>query len=386
MRVNLNNAFSNQHTQFLRQAKGQASLNLNTQNLESKKDQVVQFKEFTLYKNTYDPLDSKYIGAKLATNPYFTKIDEEKTLENVHKLFTQLTQNLEDKDSYTMDEILQNIPYAFEYDNKSLKITQSYSFEEYEKLVLKDPNKIKTIAISFSDGFTFSDFPHKINPTKDIFKKLDLDIGSKFYTDSEGKISKSGIFAVLKHNFFSALTEGKTSIRGKLEGLDRNLSDEVLKELQDFLNANKLGSGINGTHLFIFVDDSDMMAYEKLLNSDLSIEDFKKEYLYFKELVEEKQRKWMQKEGFGNLKIGSNQQNTQTQKTPTPIQAKSSNQTYKDKPTNEFLQKLLKDKFEESDLLELLFEDKTYKQSFKNIFKNKNLNLALQFLQVDIKA
>ncbi|TQR34438.1 hypothetical protein DMB92_00275 [Campylobacter sp. MIT 99-7217] len=121
--------------------------------------------------------------------------------------------------------------------------------------------------------------------------------------------------------------------------------------------------------------------FEELLEQDFNLEDFKEKYLDFKQRHDEFVKEFELAMG-DNLLVKPLDQ----YKTPTPIQAKSSNQTYKDKPTNEFLQKLLKDKFEESDLLELLFEDKTYKQSFKNIFKNENLNLALQFLQVDIKA
>ncbi|TKX28836.1 hypothetical protein CQA38_06765 [Campylobacter sp. MIT 12-5580] len=314
------------------------------------------------YKNNdqaYNPLDYGFRKVDLNDYAEFTELDTTKTLQNVYKLFSQLMSKFEDKESYTKEELLQNFPFAFEFDKKTLEITKTYTFDELNQMSLKQRNKAN-IYISFANPWqnAQSAEKYKLEKNEDIFSYYGMDIGSKLYTQEDGSISKMGVFHAFATRISQFVSEGQTSIRAKLLGLDRSLSEESVNDLRQFLEQNKLGNG----EIFIWVNSSDERAYQKLLNSNLSIDEFKEKYLEFKSYVEAKQAKWLNENSIQNN--DNSQSDEANKKTFTPIQAESKNETYKAIDTNELLKKLLEESFDEKDFLEMIFG-----------IKDKNLNL-----------
>ncbi|WP_143116808.1 hypothetical protein [Campylobacter sp. MIT 97-5078] len=233
---------------------------------------------------------------------------------------------------------------------------------------LKQYNKAN-IYISFVNPWqnTQSAQEYKLEKNEDIFSYYGMDIGSKLYTQEDGSISKMGVFHAFATRFSQFVSEGQTSIRAKLLGLDRSLSEESVNDLRQFLEQNKLGNG----EIFIWISSSDERAYQKLLNSNLSTDEFKEKYLEFKSYVETKQAQWLNENSIQN---DDNSQNTKAnKKTFTPIEAESKSETYKAIDTNELLKKLLKESFDEKDLLEILFKVKDNNLNLKSLDFNSSL-------------
>ncbi|EAL5400623.1 hypothetical protein CYB63_04320, partial [Campylobacter coli] len=112
-----------------------------------------------------------------------------------------------------------------------------------------------------------------------------------------------------------------------------------------------------------------------LLNSDMSIDDFKQKILE-------------QKENLNNPTKNTNNKETseEDKKKPfKPMQAQSSSETYKDdNKMNELLKKLLETKFSTSDELEILFGMKFSDDDTGEFNKILSLNSAPK--SIDIKA
>lgn len=233
-------------------------------------------------KNTQS--SSNYLSNAVDKKEYalFESINQQKTLENAYTLFSQLAKNLPSKDSYTRKEVMNVLPFAFDYDTKTFQITKTYTLQEYQDKVLKNQQNDKNIKTMMTFYQSYSDIQNL--KQDDIFQSADKET-----------FNKNDIFnAFYRRNFnspllnSSPLIEGETTIRGKLEGLDKNLSDDKLKDLRKFLDKNKLGNG----DIFLWIDSGDELEYQQLLNSNLSIDEFKEKYLKFKEKVEDKQELW----------------------------------------------------------------------------------------------
>ncbi|EHY1310362.1 hypothetical protein K1366_001493, partial [Campylobacter coli] len=119
----------------------------------------------------------------------------------------------------------------------------------------------------------------------------------------------------------------------------------------------------------------DIFKLFDLLNSDMSIDDFKQKILE-------------QKENLNNPTKNTNNKETseEDKKKPfKPMQAQSSSETYKDdNKMNELLKKLLENKFGTSDELELLFGMKFSDDDAGEFNKILSLNSAPK--SIDIKA
>ncbi|ELG7727767.1 hypothetical protein Q5U77_001596, partial [Campylobacter upsaliensis] len=211
--------------------------------------------------------------------------------------------------------------------------------------------------------------------------------------------------------------EGDTKLFGKILN-DKNISDLERKDFQNFMNINKTQSAFlassnpNDWNPFeerlsmkLFIQRANITGnaelsklatsldeeYQMMINSNMSLNEFKNTYLDFKKRhdefvnllkAEEKMR------GINNIDLTKMIKSDQTKevKNPrTPIQSESQNkETYKDDNTkNELLKKLLENKFGKSEELELLFgikfsDDKTGEFS-KILSKNTPKS-------VDIKA
>ncbi|HEG8133433.1 TPA: hypothetical protein SFZ56_001797, partial [Campylobacter coli] len=119
----------------------------------------------------------------------------------------------------------------------------------------------------------------------------------------------------------------------------------------------------------------DIFKLFDLLNSDMSIDDFKQKILE-------------QKENLNNPTKNTNNKETleeDKEKPFKPIQAQSSSETYKDdNKMNELLKKLLENKFGTSDELEILFGMKFSDDDTGEFNKILSLNSAPK--SIDIKA
>ena len=328
---------------------------------------------------------------------FYKELDFAKSIGNAYKVFSQLIQ---DKTSFS-NEDLKNFTYAYSVD-KNLNITKRYSKDEYISLV--DKNSTDGVYLSFS---TVEMNPLKFNDINEdsIFNKLMAKLDKNVYKDKEGNISKGGLLtAFMNSNSFYLYAEGKSNIQGKFFGYDENISKKEIKDFANFMQANKLQSisSINEAWDGHFMVDDFSLAlyikssqtynlgsditklaqslrneYKELVNSNISLDEFKEKYLDFKQrhdafvaLYKEAMNGAeisIDKDNNGNLNIKIQKDLNDEKKPFTPIQAESKNETYTydDIAKNFFLTFLENERKKGNDILELL----------QNLFKTDNSKL-----------
>ncbi|HEB7554678.1 TPA: hypothetical protein RZH69_001682, partial [Campylobacter coli] len=146
-----------------------------------------------------------------------------------------------------------------------------------------------------------------------IWKLADEDIadlGSNKYQIQDNKISKGGALIGFFINNLSTI-KGQTTLLGKLAGLNSDIDDNKIKEFLSFMNANPLKYSYEqdgwgnpmGDSLSIWnymnraknLGDDKLIKtiknlgdeYNKLINSNMSLEEFKTKYLDFKQRHDE---------------------------------------------------------------------------------------------------
>ncbi|EGN1212642.1 hypothetical protein IR481_001765, partial [Campylobacter coli] len=204
------------------------------------------------------------------------------------------------------------------------------------------------------------------------------DLGSNKYQIHDNKISKGGALIAFFINNLSTI-KGQTTLLGKLAGLNSDTDNNEIKEFLSFMNKNPLKYSYEqdgwgnpmGDSLSIWnyinraknLGDDKLIKtienlgdeYNKLINSNMSLEEFKTKYLDFKQRHDEFVKSLEETEkakgvDYSNpLKNINNKETSEEDKEKTfkPIQAESKNkETYKDDNTrNELLRKLLETKF-----------------------------------------
>ncbi|ECQ9170712.1 hypothetical protein F0J04_06830 [Campylobacter jejuni] len=243
------------------------------------------------------------------------------------------------------------------------------------------------------------------------------DLGSNKYQIHDNKISKGGALIAFFINNLSTI-KGQTTLLGKLAGLNSDTDNNEIKEFLSFMNKNPLkysyeqdgwGNPI-GDSLSIWnyinraknLGDDKLIKtiknlgdeYNKLINSNMSLEEFKTKYLDFKQRHDEFVKSLEEAEKAKGVDYSNPLKNTNNKETSEegkekpfkPIQAESKNkETYKDDNTrSELVKKLLKDKFSTSKELELLFGMK-FSDDDAGEF-NKILSLNSTPKSIDIKA
>ena len=210
------------------------------------------------------------LAQELATNKHFSQIELTKTLGNVYKLFSQLVPNAQ---TYDKEQISQ-IPLGFDYDTKNLTITQKHSSQnELSKGVSANDSPLSRTQTAQSFRV------NSLGKIDEIFEINSLNLGKNAYL-SDGKVSKGGLFmafagAQLTQNQNGHIIAGSTTISGKLMGFDKNLSKGVVKDLNDFVGENGfLNSSGNTQEKF-----ARMMKIFDLYNADLSVDEFKSQWL-----------------------------------------------------------------------------------------------------------
>ena len=241
------------------------------------------------------------------------------------------------------------------------------------------------------------------------------DLGSNKYQIHDNKISKGGALIAFFINNLSTI-KGQTTLLGKLAGLNSDTDNNEIKEFLSFMNKNPLKYSYEqdgwgnpmGDSLSIWnyinraknLGDDKLIKtienlgdeYNKLINSNMSLEEFKTKYLDFKQRHDEFVKSLEEAEKAKGVDYSNPLKNTNNKETSEegkekpfkPIQAESKSETYKDDNTrNEFLRKLLETKFGTSDELELLFGMKFSDDSAGEFSKFLSQNTAKS---VDIKA
>ncbi|EJW3505661.1 hypothetical protein OB059_000922 [Campylobacter coli] len=243
------------------------------------------------------------------------------------------------------------------------------------------------------------------------------DLGSNKYQIHDNKISKGGALIAFFINNLSTI-KGQTTLLGKLAGLNSDTDNNEIKEFLSFMNKNPLKYSYEqdgwgnpmGDSLSIWnyinraknLGDDKLIKtienlgdeYNKLINSNMSLEEFKTKYLDFKQRHDEFVKSLEETEkakgvDYSNpLKNINNKETSEEDKEKPfkPIQAESKNkETYKDDNVrNELVKKLLEGKFSTSDELELLFGMK-FSDDDAGEF-NKILSLNSTPKSIDIKA
>ncbi|EOI0383963.1 Cj0814 family flagellar-dependent secreted protein [Campylobacter jejuni] len=242
------------------------------------------------------------------------------------------------------------------------------------------------------------------------------DLGSNKYQIHDNKISKGGALIAFFINNLSTI-EGQTTLLGKLAGLNSDTDNNEIKEFLSFMNKNPLKYSYEqdgwgnpmGDSLSIWnyinraenLGDDKLIKtiknlgdeYNKLINSNMSLEEFKTKYLDFKQRHDEFVKSLEEAEKAKGVDYSNPLKNTNNKETSEedkkkpfkPIQAESKNkETYKDDNIrNELVKKLLEDKFSTSKELELLFGMKFSDDAGEF---NKILSLNSTPKSIDIKA
>ena len=328
-----------------------------------------------------------------------TSIDFAKSLGNVYKLFSQIAPSTENS-NFTKEQI-STLPVGFEYDTKSFKVIKTYNYEQMQGLQDYAGAKNAQFAQIFpSQAGTNAHLQGK--PSEDIFQSNPyIDIGTNAYKNADGSVDKGGVlmafFSARIGQFEGSFLVGETTIRGKLAGLDSNVSQEQIEDLDNFIKQNPM----------LYGSTDDLVARLRLKESNLSIDDFKTEWLKLKQKSDEIQAKMSgqtaQNSGVHsanktsanstaseNTNATENSQNEQsTAKTSSSIQAKSD--IFKDMDLSR-LQSILKNQHK-FDLISILFGTNSSASfggangnDLNTILMNLNLSKIKPLNKVDIKA
>ena len=248
-----------------------------------------------------------------------------------------------------------------------------------------------------------------------FFSKIDLaqtyaNAYNAFFKENKSKdfIANGDDLIVFASSSMKTFISGESSIYGKLAGLDKNVSDKDIRKIENFMALNPIqdlpsslpseGWDINSDFFKISIytkssqtynlgSDITKLAqslrneYKDLVNSNISLDEFKEKYLDFKQrhdafvaLYKEAMNGAeisIDKDNNGNLNIKIQKDLNDEKKPFTPIQAESKSETftYDDIAKNFFLTFLENERKKGTDVLELL-------QNLFKIDKNK----------VDLKA
>lgn len=316
------------------------------------------------------------------------------------------------------EEELTNIPYAFVLD-KNLNVAKTFTKDEYEKIDLTQDR----INLTFN---TFSNTGFNKISIDNIFSHSngDVRLNKNAYINKDGSVDKGGVLmALLNSQLYGAtslLLEGDTRLFGKIT-TDKNISNDEREAFQNFMNTNKIQSAFSYSSnpdewnpfeerlsMKLFIRRSDNIGnaklsrlamdldkeYQEIINSNMSLEEFKTKYLDFKQRHDEFVKSLEEAEkakgvDYSNPLKNTNNKETLEENKEKPfklIQTESKNkETYKDDNIrNELVKKLLEDKFSTSKELELLFGMK-FSDDDAGEF-NKILSLNSTPKSIDIKA
>ena len=321
-------------------------------------------KDFKIYAKDIENLLDSFSSSDLKA---FSSVDITKSLKNIYNLFTQIAPK-NNSTFYTKDD-LASFPAAFIYDEKSLNFIQGYDFKEWQGMGDYIAEKGTKLVIL-----------NETSKNDILFSHTTLDLSA--YTNKKGDISKAGVFLLFASKLInSPFIEGETTTLGKINGLDKDISKKDLEGFSNFMNANKLNFNsstssysssldIIGLSLNLALSKEHnlnsqkdavgfLQRYKELLNSNLSLDEFKNEYLNFKKEYESFLQgfsKELKEKELSKIPNDDLNENRNDKPSFTPIQAESKSETftYDDIAKNFFLNFLENERKKGNDVLELL--------------------------------
>lgn len=197
----------------------------------------------------------------------YINIDIAKSIGNAYKVFSQLLNDeLNNKINFTKEDLVK-IPQGFEFNQNTLEINKKYNLndKEYKDFMSNYQNYSPT-----SHNIKIMTF-FSLDDKSDIFKYSLIDPTP--YSNNDKTITKSGIFMTFFTGFQAKnyFIEGQTSILGKMQGFDKTMSQSEIDNLNKFISENSMNF------------KGDIFKLFDLLNSDMSIDDFKQKILEQKE-------------------------------------------------------------------------------------------------------
>ena len=321
-------------------------------------------KDFKIYAKDIENLLDSFSSSDLKA---FSSVDIIKSLKNIYNLFTQIAPK-NNSTFYTKDE-LASFPAAFIYDEKSLNFIQGYDFKEWQGMGDYIAEKGTKLVIL-----------NETSKNDILFSHTTLDLSA--YTNKDENISKAGVFLLFASKLInSPFIEGETTTLGKINGLDKDISKKDLEKFTSFMNANKLNFNsstssysssidIIGLSLNVALSKEHNLSsqkdaakflqrYKELLNSNLSLDEFKDEYVKFKKEYEDFLQnfsKELKEKELSKIPNDDLNENKNDKPSFTPIQAESKSETftYDDIAKNFFLNFLENERKKGNDVLELL--------------------------------
>ncbi len=317
-------------------------------------------KDYKIYAKDIENLVKHIINSN---SKFFTNIDIAKSIGNAYKVFSQLIN--EPSGNFTTED-LSKIPLGFSYDKKSFQIENIFQTQKEFESALNANNDLQIYQNSKQLALSF---PSSHIDIKEIHK------------NDNGSINKGGVLMAFFANMSGQepLIEGETTIAGKLNGYDKNMSQSQIENLNKFTYSNNrvfmLKNNANS------IDDlfKHLLDYVNLQYQHTDINDYQQS-------VQEWIKNNTQETQTTQIQNNTNNSKEDNEKPFKPIQAESKNkETYKDdNKMNELLKKLLENKFGTSDELEILFGMKFSDDDAGEFNKILSLNSAPK--SVDIKA
>ena len=244
----------------------------------------------------------------------FQSVDIAKTIGNAYKIVSQLLEKspeLAHKESFSKEDLEDYFPRNYITDSSG-SVLRTYTSSEAkevldlggfkvganEKLNLSFTTLRYTKGIVSDDEFAFDgDILHS-NMFGGKEGLYSFDTTSDKYTNADSSITKGGLLVgFLSHNTFaynapSPLIAGQTSIQGKINALDKDISQDEIKSLSSFMQSN-----------ILVLDSQNYGEFNQLMSSNLSIGEFKQAYLKLKQNTENRHKNEQSTQDFTDPKI-----------------------------------------------------------------------------------
>ncbi|TQR53016.1 Cj0814 family flagellar-dependent secreted protein [Campylobacter troglodytis] len=344
-------------------------------------------KDYKIHSQYFKELNSLMTHQGLGS---YSSIDIAQTIKNAYTLFSQLVKEPNLNETFSKESFA-DLPVAFDYDTKNLKVSKTYDLQEYTEYIkqgkIANGNLFSRLNYDENDKLKSIDSAVIFDEKDFLASYFDKNMAQR-YTNFDESIDKGGaLVAFISKNL--SLVVGEINMLGKILGEDTTMSKAEVEALRELVGFD------SGFKKFGFEGDEIRKEYDELMNSNLSLEEFKDRYLNLKKrweaeekIINENREVKLQAKTQTNTKQTNIEENTSKQ-TFTPIQATSKNDIYKD--TGYFKFKDLLKNQQDLDMLSILFNSIKNDKNFSNT--NNNINNTLLNLMrtnilngVDIKA
>ncbi|TKX28484.1 hypothetical protein CQA38_07350 [Campylobacter sp. MIT 12-5580] len=215
-------------------------------------------KDIKIHSSTMESLNRSETTAPFRD---FISVDPAKTIANAYKLLTQVIGEdaFNAKNSFTLDEIA-SFPQGIDFDRQSLEVLKVYESSKDYKFA--DMNRKPVYYWEYTTATTSLFYKsNQDRPATDIFGNNNggqegagvfINANGDKYTNSDGSITKGGLLVGIV-NHISEVREGETTIWGKIEGLDKNVS---VKEAWAFHEQINLTNPISDSESFQILNNT----------------------------------------------------------------------------------------------------------------------------------